>query len=216
MGAEFDTLSFSGVEIHAGNGYLLDQFIQASSNKRTDEYGGSTQNRTRMVIKVVTAVAQAIGDSKTALRLSPWSDFHDMNQGEPTVDTWGYLTRQLETHHPRLAYLHFVESRINILEDDRPDGNVDDPTCSLDPFRALWSGPFISAGNYRSQSAYDRAEKSPKNLVAMGRVFISNPDLVDRVRNHWTLSPYCRATFYSPGPDGYLDYPYYTPTPQLE
>ncbi|CAO3577325.1 unnamed protein product [Absidia cylindrospora] len=202
---------FDGVEIHSANGYLLDQFINTSSNKREDNYGGSIENRTRFSLAVVDAVAKAIGDEKTAVRYSPWSGFQDMKDDTP-VATWSHITQELEKNHPNLAYLHFTEPRINIMGDSPVD--TQDKADTLDPFRSIWSGPFISAGNYTydPKSAYDRAETSPNNLVAVGRAFIANPDLVERFRNHWKLTPYDRSTFYSPGPVGYIDYPFYNAT----
>ncbi|KAI8078686.1 uncharacterized protein BX664DRAFT_342484 [Halteromyces radiatus] len=199
---------FDGVEIHAANGYLLDQFINTSSNKRTDQYGGSIQNRARFPLEVVDAVAKAIGDDKTAIRFSPWSEFQDMEDDTP-VATWSYITEQLEKTHPGLAYLHYIEPRVNLLLDGPEEGEKVD---TLDPFRALWSGPFISAGHYTFdiKSSFHRAETSPNNLVAIGRAFTSNPDLVERIRNNWPIAPYHRPTLYSTGPVGYIDFPPYS------
>ncbi|KAI8078689.1 uncharacterized protein BX664DRAFT_380897 [Halteromyces radiatus] len=195
---------FDGVEIHGANGYLLDQFINTSSNKRTDQYGGSIENRARFPLEVVDAVAKAIGDDKTAIRFSPFSSYQGMKDDTP-VATWGYITEQLEKTHPGLAYVHFVEP---LIPDEVKEGEKVD---TLDSFRALWSGPFISAGNYTydAKMAFDRAEQSPNSLVAVGRAFIANPDLVERFRNNWKLNPYDRDTFYTPGPVGYIDYPFY-------
>lgn len=190
-----------GVEIHSGNGYLLDQFINTSSNRRGDSYGGSIENRTRFSMEAIDAVAKAIGDDRTSVKFSPFAGYHDMKDDTP-VATWSYLVQQLEKNHPNLAYLHFVEPRVDLMKDNLSLEEDDVEAATLDPFRSLWSGPFVSAGNYTHsiQLAYDRAENSPKNLVAVGRAFISNPDLVERFRNHWNLTPYDRATFYSPGP----------------
>ncbi|KAI8078687.1 uncharacterized protein BX664DRAFT_342485 [Halteromyces radiatus] len=201
---------FDGIEIHSANGYLLDQFINTSSNKRTDQYGGSIENRARFSLEVVDAVAKAIGDDKTAVRYSPWSGFQDMKDDTP-VATWSYITEQLEKTHPDLAYLHFTEPRVTLFGDAPIEVKEGEKVDTLDPFRALWSGPFISAGNYTydPKSVFERAETSPNNLVAVGRAFIANPDLVERLRNNWKLTPYNRATFYTPGPEGYTDYAFY-------
>ncbi|KAI8340685.1 hypothetical protein BC941DRAFT_500268 [Chlamydoabsidia padenii] len=198
---------FDGVEIHAAAGFLLDQFIHTSSNKRTDEYGGSIENRTRFALEVVGAISETIGQDKTAIRLSPWADFQDMKDEDPLA-TYSYLTSALEKKYPHLAYLHFTEDRVSV----HVDGPVHQSEGrSLAPFRALWSGPFISDGNYTYSidAAYDYAEQSPNGLVAFGRAFIANPDLVERIRHHWKLNPYDRSTFYTPGPAGYIDYPFY-------
>ncbi|CAO3601397.1 unnamed protein product [Absidia cylindrospora] len=205
---------FDGIKIHAANGYLLDQFTNTSSNKRSDHYGGSIENRSRFALEVVDAVSKAIGDEQTAIRLSPYSGFQDMKDDTP-VATWSYLVQQLETTHPDLAYLHFVEPRVRLFGDNRFTPEEDhDETLSLQAFRPLWSGPFVSAGNYTYsvKSAYDRADASPNNLVAVGRAFIANLDLVEGFRNHWELTPYNRDTFYTPGPEGYIDYPFYNAT----
>jgi 2,4-dienoyl-CoA reductase-like NADH-dependent reductase (Old Yellow Enzyme family) len=173
---------------------LVDTFINTSSNTRTDEYGGSIENRARFPLELLDALVEAIGANKVALRFSPWSGFQDMEDDTP-VETWSYLTQQIQSNHSDLAYLHFVESR--------EGGHSDEELLeheSLDPFRNIWQGPFITSGG------------SPNNLISFGRLFIANPDLVDRIRNDWPLNKYHRPTFYTQGLDGYIDYPFYTPT----
>ncbi|KAI8384952.1 uncharacterized protein BYT42DRAFT_597923 [Radiomyces spectabilis] len=174
---------FDGVEIHAANGYLLDQFINTSSNKRTDMYGGSIENRTRFALEVVDAIADAIGPDRTAIRFSPWSGFQDMQDDTP-IETWGYIVSQLQARHPDLAYVHFSEPR----------------------------GPFISSGGYSvdTKLAFDRAAKTG-DLISFGRAYTANPDLVERLRNGWPLTCYNRSTFYTGGTEGYVDYPSYQP-----
>ncbi|KAI8886066.1 FMN-linked oxidoreductase [Backusella circina FSU 941] len=195
---------FDGVEIHSSNGYLLDQFINTSSNKRTDIYGGSIENRVRFPLEVVDAIAGAIGAERTAIRLSPWSGFQDMEDETP-YETWGYLTKRLQENHPDLAYVHFVEPRTNMMGEK----NTDTPD-SLDPFRKIWRGAFISAGGYTYDKdlAFDTAEKTG-NLIAFGRQFLANPDLVERLRNGWPFNKYNRNTFYGGKDIGYTDYPFY-------
>ncbi|KAI8372988.1 uncharacterized protein BYT42DRAFT_578789 [Radiomyces spectabilis] len=202
---------FDGVEIHAANGYLLDQFINTSSNKRSDIYGGSIENRARFALEVVDAIADAIGPDRTAIRLSPWSGFQDMQDDTP-YETWGYIVSQLQAHQPELAYVHFVEPRIDFRSEALPD-----TTDSLDPFRQIWKGPFISAGGYTidPKLAFERSDKSG-DLIAFGRAFIANPDIVERLRNGWPLNRYNRKTFYTPGAEGYTDYPVYQPEAQPE
>ncbi|CAO3620237.1 unnamed protein product [Cunninghamella blakesleeana] len=206
---------FDIVEIHGANGYLVDQFTNSSSNKRTDQYGGSIENRSRFALEVVDAIANAIGEEKTAIRFSPWSGFQDMKDDTP-VQTWSYLTQQLQNNHPNLAYLHFVEPRTNIFADSLPEGEAPE-SDTLDHFRNIWKGPFIVAGNYTYDYnlAYKVAEKSSNTLVAFGRSFIANPDLVYRIQNHLPLNKYDRSTFYVPGsPKGYTDYPFYEESKQ--
>ncbi|ORX75348.1 FMN-linked oxidoreductase [Basidiobolus meristosporus CBS 931.73] len=195
---------FDGVEIHSANGYLLDQFINTSSNIRTDIYGGSIENRCRFSLEVVDAIVDAIGAERTAIRFSPWSGFQDMKDDTP-YETWGYLAKTLQANHPDLAYLHFVEPRSNLFLD-----GVLETSDSLDPFRKEWKGTFISAGGYTydAKLAFETCEKTG-NLVAFGRRFIANPDLVERLRNDWPLNDYDRNTFYTGGPVGYTDYPFH-------
>ncbi|KAK9723074.1 hypothetical protein K7432_002134 [Basidiobolus ranarum] len=194
---------FDGVEIHGANGYLINQFINPNSNRRTDKYGGSLENRSRFVLEIIDAVTKAIGEERTAIRFSPYSTFQDMQEDTP-IETFSYLTRQIQNRYPSMAYLHFLESRIS--------GNIDveeNESLSLEPFRNIWKGPFVSAGGYSPESAIEAAEKTG-DLISFGRQFISNPDLPERIRNGWNLNPYDRNTFYTPGPAGYTDYSFYS------
>jgi NADPH2 dehydrogenase len=195
---------FDGVEIHSANGYLLDQFINTSCNNRTDIYGGSIENRCRFPLEVVDAVVDAIGAERTGIRFSPWSGFQDMEDATP-YETWGYLARTLQQNHSDLAFLDFIEPRADFTVDEYT--NKQD---SLDPFRKEWKGPFISAGGYtyNTDAALDTADKTG-NLIGFGRLYISNPDLVERLRNGWPLNKYDRNTFYSNGAEGYTDYPFF-------
>ncbi|KAJ8657244.1 hypothetical protein O0I10_007060 [Lichtheimia ornata] len=196
---------FDGVEIHSANGYLLDQFINTSSNKRTDEYGGPIENRTRFTLEVVDAVTNAIGAERVGIRFSPWSEFQDMVDEIP-YDTWGYLVSQLQEKHSDMAYIHMIEPR-----DDFSRKTKNDTANTLDPFRKVWKGAFISAGGYTTNPALaQKVAEETGNLVAIGRAFIANPDIVERLRNGWPLTKYNRDTFYSPGAVGYTDYPFYS------
>ncbi|KAI8137294.1 hypothetical protein BJV82DRAFT_525495 [Fennellomyces sp. T-0311] len=194
---------FDGVEIHSANGYLLDQFINTSSNKRTDAYGGSIENRTRFTLETVKSVADAIGAERVGIRLSPWSEFQDMKDDTP-YDTWGYIVDQLQENHPNLAYLHMIEPR-----DDFSRKTQKDTVNTLDPFRAKWKGTFMSAGGYTTDpSLASQVADKTGNLIAIGRAFIANPDIVHRLKNGLPLTKYNRDTFYTPGPVGYTDYPF--------
>ncbi|KAI8071558.1 12-oxo-phytodienoic acid-like protein [Gongronella butleri] len=193
---------FDGIEIHGANGYLVDQFINSSSNQRTDDYGGSKENRARFALEVVDAVSKAIGPEKTAIRLSPYGDFQGMDD-EDRVGTFSHLTQQLQDQHPRLAYVHFMESRLDQNPDDK-----------IDPFRAIWQGLIVSTGNYTYDYnvAYKEAEKAAneKTVFGFARAYLANPDLVERVRNHLPLNDYDRSTFFAPLQEkGYTDYPFY-------
>ncbi|KAF1800306.1 hypothetical protein V8B55DRAFT_1546187 [Mucor lusitanicus] len=195
---------FDGVEIHGANGYLIDQFINNSSNNRTDIYGGSVENRGRFALEVVDAVVAAVGEERTAIRFSPGGAFQGM-ASDNVEETWGYLVSELQKNHPGLAYLHLIESRANFFLPDQKN-TVD----TLESYRKIWKGPFITAGGFSTSLEFGNeiAEKTG-DLVAYGRAFIANPDLPERLRNGWELNPYNRDTFYSHDAEGYTDYPFY-------
>lgn len=195
---------FDGIEIHGANGYLIDQFINTSSNNRTDSYGGSIENRSRFALEVVDAIVDAIGAERTSIRFSPWSCFQDMEDETP-YETWGYLTESLQAKHPNLSYIHFVEARLSQFTDD----NKDTPN-TLEPFIKAWKGPFISSGGYSldNKLAFENAEKHG-TLIGFGRQYIANPDLVERLRNGWSSNKYHRPSFYGGDASGYIDYPFY-------
>ncbi|ORZ03678.1 hypothetical protein BCR43DRAFT_520785 [Syncephalastrum racemosum] len=198
---------FDGVELHGANGLLIDQFLNTSSNKRTDIYGEPIENRTRFAREVVDAVSAAIGEERTAIRLSPWSSANGMQDQTPYA-TWGYLTEQLQTTHPKLAYLHFVEPRDDMIPKSDAEERLQ---LSLDPFRSIWKGPFISAGGYTTDPKLAKqVADQTGNLIAFGRTYIANPDLVQRLKNQWPLTKYNRDLFYTSGPEGYIDYKTYT------
>ncbi|KAG1474737.1 hypothetical protein G6F56_000167 [Rhizopus delemar] len=194
---------FDGVEIHNANGYLLDQFVNTSSNQRTDAYGGSAENRGRFTLEVVEAVTAAIGSERTGIRFSPEGSFQGMKDENP-VETWSYLTDSLQKRYPNLAYLHFIEPRSSFFTEDV---NTED---SLAPFRKLWNGPFITAGGF-STSVKQAEEVSTKTggLVAFGRAFIANPDLPEKLKRDLPLNKYDRSTFYTHEATGYTDYPFH-------
>ncbi|KAJ6520563.1 hypothetical protein C8R45DRAFT_64209 [Mycena sanguinolenta] len=200
---------FDGVEIHAANGYLLDQFLHDGSNVRTDRYGGSIENRTRFPLEVVDAVVKAVGQKKTALRVSPWGTVQDMQfvNGDPKP-TYTSLVTQLRDRFPDLAYLHVVEPRVDGSQTvDIQDG------YSNDFIRNIWGGGerrLISAGGYTRESAMAAADEKG-DLVAFGRPYIANPDLPYRLLHAIALSVGNRALYYAPGsadPKGYTDYPF--------
>lgn len=193
---------FDGVEIHGANGYLLDQFIQDVSNKRTDEYGGSVENRSRLLDEVITSVVDAIGPRRVGLRLSPWSTFQGMRMEDPVPQFTNVINKASQSG---IAYLHLVESRISgALDYDGHEG--------LDFAYHLWNGPLLVAGGYAPQEAQELVDvKYPDKdiMVIFGRYFISNPDLVYRMRDGLALSAYNRETFYVVmSAVGYLDYPF--------
>ncbi|KAJ7749822.1 hypothetical protein DFH07DRAFT_869171 [Mycena maculata] len=214
---------FDGVEIHgssptprsctgstesifpAANGYLIDQFIQDVSNKRTDEYGGSIENRARFALQVVDAVTEAIGADRTGIRLSPWSTFQDMGMRDPKP-TFAYLVSQIKALHPDFAYIHLVEPRISGGNDDNTG---DDRDASNNFLRVLWAPKtLISAGGYSRETALQRAEKDG-DIIAFGRQFLANPDLPVRLMKGIPTNEPDRKTFYLPASaKGYTDYPF--------
>ncbi|KAF4448983.1 NADPH2 dehydrogenase [Fusarium austroafricanum] len=197
---------FDGVEIHGANGYLPDQFLQDTCNKRTDSWGGSIENRARFHIEVTKTVIGAIGADRTGMRLSPYSDFLGMLIDDPDPQ-FRYLVEELKSFG--LAYLHLIEARIR--------GN-DDADCggqrTVRWIVELWdnASPVIVNGGFKSDSARTAVDNTYKGydvLIAFGRYFVANPDLVFRLKTGVGLEGYDRTYFYTPKiPKGYIDYPF--------
>ncbi|KAJ7639557.1 NADH:flavin oxidoreductase/NADH oxidase [Roridomyces roridus] len=198
---------FDGVEIHSANGYLLNQFLHDQcSNVRTDSYGGSIENRVRFPLEVVQAVVNAVGETKTGFRISPWGTWNDMYFGDPKP-TYTHLVTELRDRYPDLAYLHVVEPRVDGITTVE---SVNEG-YSNDFIREIWgSRPLISAGGYTRETALAAAEEKG-DLVAFARPYISNPDLPYRLLHGIALAVGNRALYYAPGssdPAGYTDYPF--------
>ncbi|CAE6425389.1 unnamed protein product [Rhizoctonia solani] len=202
---------FDGVEIHSANGYLLDQFLQDVCNKRTDDYGGSIENRARFTLEVTDAVTAAVGAKKTGIRFSPWGKFQGMRMEDP-VPTFSYVLKELAKRHTDLAYVHFVEPVVSGDSDQKVEhahdtGSASHPD-SNDFAREIWAPrTFLSAGGYKPESGEEAANKYGNAAIVFGRYFIANPDLPERLRKGIPLNHYDRGTFYTPGPKGYVDYP---------
>lgn len=194
---------FDGVELHGANGYLIDQFIQDVSNKRTDEYGGSIENRARFALEALEAATKAIGESKVGIRLSPWGRFQGMRMADPKPG-FAYLVSEIAKRFSNLAYIHVVEPRVEGNMDREPQEGE-----SNDFLREVWGQrPFISAGGYNRELAFKVAEETG-NLIAVGRYFISNPDLPVRWQKNLPAEKGDRAMYYNVGsPKGYIDYPF--------
>lgn len=204
---------FDGVELHSAHGYLLEEFLKSSSNKRTDKYGGSIENRRRVVLETVDAVVAAIGADRTAIRLSPFATFNDAREEDPLPV---YIPLLQELNARKLAYVHMVEPRVNGVLDNDDVGQK-----STKPFRQAYEGTFITAGAYLPDTAAAAISGGAADLVAFGRRFISNPDIVDRIRLGAELRPYDRSTFYGPHPghgpeQGYTDQPFLDPKVKAE
>ncbi|KAK8190647.1 NADH:flavin oxidoreductase/NADH oxidase family protein [Phyllosticta paracitricarpa] len=201
---------FDGVEIHGAHGYLIDQFTQDVCNKRTDQWGGSIENRARFAVEVSRAVAKAVGAERTGIRLSPWSNFQGMRMSDP-IPQFSYLIGQLRALD--LAFLHLVEPRVAGVIDRDPQNE------SLDFALQSWGRdkPVLIAGGFTTELAIKAVEEKYKDhdvAVVFGRRFISTPDLVYRVKKGIPFNDYDRFTFYinqkagdNPEP-GYIDYPY--------
>ncbi len=193
---------FDGVEIHSANGYLLDQFLQDGSNHRTDQFGGSITNRARLTLAVTDAVIGAWDAGHVGIRLSPFGTFGSMSDS----DTQGLFTYVIGALAERkLAYLHLIEPRATGAGGS--DAVAEAPEV-VAMFRPVYPGQIIAAGGFTPQSAAAEVSRTGgAEVVAFGRIFISNPDLVERIRAGAPLNAYNRATFYGGGAVGYTDYP---------
>ncbi|MDO5666278.1 MAG: alkene reductase [Alcaligenaceae bacterium] len=191
---------FDGVEIHGANGYLIEQFINGGINDRSDEYTGKTvEGRIRFALEVVDAVVAAIGNERVGIRLSPFNRIFDMPDFEGEEDTWLTLARELSKKN--LAYVH-ISNRKAIISGEAG-------LSFLKRFRDAYDGTLILAGEYTQAEADHDLQEGLSDLVAFGRPFISNPDLAERMKNNWPITPPNPATFYGGGEYGYTDYPAY-------
>ena len=194
---------FDGVEVHMANGYLLDQFLQDGSNKRTDEFGGSIQNRIKFPLQVLDAVIKVWENDKVGVRLSPYGKFNDMNDSNP-IQLFNYVLDELNKR--KILYVHMIEPRATNAggsDQDVKDGSA--PSTSK-LFRKKFNGIFISAGGYDIKNAKQVIESKEVDAVAFGRIFISNPDLPKRIELNKELNSYKRETFYGGTEKGYTDY----------
>ncbi|CAL5043832.1 unnamed protein product [Urochloa decumbens] len=192
---------FDGVEIHGAHGYLLEQFMKDSSNDRTDEYGGSLENRCRFAVEVIDAIVREVGAHRVGIRLSPFVDFMDCVDSDPMA-LGHYMIQQLNKHDGFL-YCHMVEPRMAIV-----DGLRQIPHRLL-PFRKAFNGTFIAAGGYDREEGNKVVAEGYTDLVAYGRLFLANPDLPRRFELGAPLNKYDRSTFYTQDPIvGYTDYPF--------
>ncbi|MBX3176751.1 MAG: alkene reductase [Candidatus Hydrogenedentes bacterium] len=191
---------FDGVEIHAANGYLIDQFLQSKTNHRTDAYGGSLENRYRFLKEATDAVITVFPANRVGLRLSPNGVFNDM--GSPDFrETFTYAASQLDSYG--LAYLHIMDGLAFGFHD------LGEP-MTLREFRACFSGTLMGNCGYTQEQGEAAIRDGHADLVAYGRPYITNPDLVDRFANGWPLAPDADPKVWSaPGPEGYTDYPSY-------
>jgi N-ethylmaleimide reductase len=187
---------FDGVELHGANGYLLEQFIRPNSNQRNDGYGGPIENRARFVLEVADAVCAAIGKDRVGIRLSPFGVFNDMPLYEGMTEDYTYLAQQLDKR--QLAYIHLV--------DHSPMGAPPVPDMIKQMFRDTFKGTLILSGGYDATRAEADLNSGKCDLIALGRPFLANPDLITRWNRGAPLNEPDMSTFYTPGAKGYTDY----------
>ncbi|HEV2830436.1 MAG TPA: alkene reductase [Hanamia sp.] len=185
---------FDGVEIHGANGYLLEQFLNPNVNNRTDEYGGSIENRGRFTLQVIESVSEAIGKEKTGIRFSPFSTLGDLAlyDEEETHQTYNYLAKEL--NKLQIAYLH-IGGNAAILEK------------TYQAIRNSFSGTIILTNGLTAETAEEALHQGFADIVGFGRNFLSNPDFVERIAKEAPLNPVDFTTLYTPGAAGYTDYP---------
>ncbi|KAL9244206.1 hypothetical protein vseg_018008 [Gypsophila vaccaria] len=195
---------FDGVEIHGAHGYLIDQFMKDQVNDRTDQYGGSLENRCRFALEVVEAIVNEIGADKVGFRISPFANYSDAGDSNP--EALGlYMAKALSDY--KILYCHTVEPRMIAV------GDMQETPHSLLPMRKAFNGTFIVAGGYDREDGNRAVAEGYADLVAYGRVFLANPDLPRRFELNAPLNKYNRDTFYILDPVvGYTDYPFYETT----
>ncbi|KAB7726118.1 alkene reductase [Rudanella paleaurantiibacter] len=187
---------FDGVELHGANGYLIEQFLRPTSNTRTDEYGGSVENYARFALEVAEGVSAAIGKEKVGIRLSPYGVFNDMPYSPEYDAIYTYLAEKLNDY---VVYVHLVDHASMGAPAVAPE--------IVAQIRQLYTGTLILSGGYTAQTAEEALESGRADLVAFGRPFIANPDLVERFKAGADLNQPDFSTFYTPGEKGYTDYP---------
>ena len=194
---------FDGVEIHSSNGYLFHQFFNATSNNRTDEYGGNIENRARFFFEVLDAVKKVIPESKIGARFNPSLDgMFGMSMDEETIPTFEYIIKKLSDAYD-LAYIHLSEPFSDVSDIPYAVQNI------AEHFRPLYDGTLMINGGFDQESGNKVIEKGYADLVSFGKLYVSNPDLVERFENNWEMADWDEDTFYTPGKEGYTDYANY-------
>lgn len=202
--AAFDA-GFDGVEIHAANGYLIEQFIKSGTNQRTDEYGGSIENRARFLLEVVDTVTKEIGSGRTGIRLSPATPANDIFEADPQP-VYDHILKQLGTRN--IAFVHIVEGATGGARDFKQgDKSVDYDALKASYVNAGGKGLWIANNGYNRDLAIAAIESGKADAIAFGKAFIANPDLVQRLKDNAELNTPNQPTFYGGGAEGYTDYP---------
>ncbi|GMB80437.1 alkene reductase [Shinella zoogloeoides] len=196
---------FDGIEIHAANGYLIDQFLRSGSNKRADDYGGSIENRARFLFEVVDAIVAEIGAGRTAIRISPVTPANDAFDPDPQP-LFTHVVEGLARYG--LAYIHIIEGATGGPRDHQQGDRPFDYEALHTAYKAAGGKAAWMVNNgYNRELAIDAVEEGRADLVAFGKLFIANPDLVERLKNDTVLNPPDKDTFYGGGARGYTDYP---------
>ena len=188
---------FDGIEVHGANGYLVEQFLRDSCNDRTDQYGGSIENRARFLIEVMTAVCAEIGPGRVGLRLSPVTPANDIGQDSDPFALFSHVVTELAKL--KFAFIEVVEGSTGGPRDFAP--------FDFDALRKLWPGAWITNNGYSREMALDAVAAGRTDAVSFGKPFISNPDLTRRLRDDLELAPLDQKTMYGGGAEGYTDYP---------
>ncbi|GGP44436.1 alkene reductase [Shewanella algicola] len=192
---------FDGIELHAANGYLINQFIDSNANNRTDEYGGNVENRLRFLAEVVTAVSEAIGAERVGVRLAPFTSLNGTVDANP-VET--YVAAAALLNKLNVVYIHFAE----VDWDDAPET----PKGFKKSVRAAYKGTLIYAGRYNAQTAAQTIEAGLADMIGFGRPFVSNPDLPTRIKHGYPLAAHTPETLFGGAEKGLTDYPEYSPS----
>ena len=190
---------FDGVELHGANGYLIEQFLNPTVNQRTDEYGGSIENRSRFLLEAIDASIANIGADKVAIRLTPYGGLHEMPHYEELEATYHYLAQELGKRN--IAYIHIM--------DQKSRGSYALPDGYLARFRQAYNGILILTGGMDKEKSNEYIAEELIDLAGFGEPFIANPDLTARLQNDWPLSEPDRNLHYGGGTHGYTDYPVY-------
>ena len=198
--ANADAAGFDGVEVHGANGYLVHQFLTSQANQRTDAYGGTVENRARFLFEVIEAIHEVLPPERVALRLSPaMNDMQGIDVDDGTGPTFDYVVRRLG--EAGLAYLHLLEPMKPVEEIPYAIAHV------AEHFRPLYRGTLMINKGFTFETGNEEIRRGLADLVSFGTLYIANPDLVERFRTGAALAEADKATFYTPGPKGYDDYP---------
>jgi N-ethylmaleimide reductase len=193
---------FDGVELHNANGYLADTFLQDGTNKRTDAYGGSLENRVRFTVEVLEAMISVWGAGRVGIRVSPSGEWGSISDSNPQA-TFNYLAERLNDFE--LAYLHIIEPRVKGTDENL---SVSQHPVAAATLRKVFRGPIIAAGGFDREGANSTVQNGDADAIAFGRWFTSNPDLPERLRHGVALTPYVRDAFWGGDEKHYTDFPY--------